>query len=121
MNLKGAMAERAASNYLIRKNYTLLDYNYTSQFGEIDLIFRDGNDLVFVEVKARDVRDHALPREYVDVRKQRKMILTAERYIKQKKLHLQPRFDIVEVFCEKGKIKSVNHLEKAFDLDYNIK
>jgi len=118
MNYNGAMAERAAAAYLRKHGYKLLDYNYYTKFGEIDLIFRKRKEIIFVEVKARDVKDGLPPRVYVDYAKQQKIRLASQSYIKMHNLlHLQPRFDICEVYTENNAIKSVNHLENAFQFD----
>ena len=120
MNSRGILAERAAANYLRKKRYQLIDFNYYTNYGEIDLIFTYKKQIIFVEVKERRSDSAILPREYVDLGKRRRMVLTAQTYMKSKNLHLQPRFDIIEVYTKNDKIKSINHLENAFDLDYNI-
>lgn len=116
MNTKGALAERAAANYLKEKKYKLLDFNYYTRFGEIDLICKDRKNIVFVEVKARS-KSIARPKEFVDYNKQQKMIKTAQIYLKSKPVKLSPRFDVIEVFIENNEIKSIQHLENAFQLD----
>ena len=113
----GPLAERYAANYLRKKKYQLLDVNYRTRLGEIDLIFKKKNYIVFVEVKARNENSFASPKEYVDTEKQRKIIAASQQYIAYKKCKLQPRYDVVEVCFEKDKLKSVKHLENAFTLD----
>ena len=54
--------------------------------------------------------------QFVDAKKQRKIIATAEIYLAENSCKLQPRFDVVEVFTENNKIKSIKHLENAFQL-----
>lgn len=118
MNYNGALAERAAAAYLEKKRYKLIDVNYYTRFGELDLIFKRKKLIIFVEVKARSVHNELPPRIYVDYEKQRRIIKSAEIYIKAKGLyHLQPRYDICEVYMENNQIKSINHLENAFQLD----
>lgn len=116
MNDLGKLAELKASDYLIKKHYKIVDYNYSSRFGEIDIIAENKKYIVFVEVKMRGENTLAQPREFVDSRKQKKMITTAQLYLSTHQTELQPRFDVIEVFCEKGRIKSMKHLENAFDL-----
>ena len=116
MNDLWKLAEIKASNYLIKKRYKLVDYNYSSRFGEIDIIVKNKKYIVFVEVKMRNENSIAEPREFVDYSKQQKIIATAKIYLSHHKTDLQPRFDVIEVFCEKGKIKSIKHLENAFQL-----
>lgn len=116
MNSLGKLAEMRACEYLESKHYKLLDYNYATRFGEIDLIMKKGKFICFVEVKMRNVNSIASPKEFVDYKKQQKIITTAEIYLSQNKTKLQPRFDVVEVLCENNSIKSIKHLENAFEL-----
>ncbi|WP_308619852.1 YraN family protein [uncultured Eubacterium sp.] len=116
MNNKGRLAEMKAANYLREKGYCLIEHSYKSRFGEIDLIFEYKNFIVFVEVKARGENSIAQPREFVDEIKQKKIISTANLYMSQYKVKLQPRFDVIEVFLENNRIKSIKHLENAFSL-----
>ena len=116
MNSLGKIAEMKAANYLIAKKYQLVDYNYRCRFGEIDIIAKNKKYIVFVEVKMRNERAIAEPKEFVDTRKQQKIIKTATHYLAYHPTALQPRFDVIEVFSENGTIKSVKHLENAFTL-----
>lgn len=112
----GKIAEHKTALYFRKKGYTILEYSYRSRFGEIDLIVMDDNYLVFVEVKARNEKSIALPREFVDNAKQRRIITTANAFIKENEIDLQPRFDVVEIYIKNNKIKSLKHLENAFSL-----
>lgn len=116
MNSLGKMAEMQACNYLRRQNYKLIASNYRSKFGEIDLIMSKGKYLCFIEVKMRNENSIAEPREFVDEKKQEKIIATAKIYLANHKTRLQPRFDVIEVICEKGNVKTIKHLENAFTL-----
>ncbi len=117
MNNKGKLGEIAAANYLRKKKYVIEAVNYTSRFGEIDIIARNKKYICFVEVKTRD---KSLPiasaAEFVDENKQRKIGLVASQYLVNFPTKLQPRFDVIEVLSEKGKIISVKHLENAFTM-----
>lgn len=117
MNYQGSLAERYVSNYLRKKGYILVDYNYHTRFGEIDLIMTKKRNIIFIEVKERNVNSIAEPKEFVDYGKQKKFIASAQEYLQFSKTKLQPRFDVVEVFSENGKIKSIKVLENAFTLD----
>lgn len=116
MNTLGAMAERKAANFLNKKGYDLVDANYTCRFGEVDLIVKNDRYIVFVEVKMRNDNSIAQPKEFVDYKKQQRIIATAKLYLSTNSTELQPRFDVVEVFSKNDRIKSVKHLENAFDL-----
>ena len=69
-NLSGAWGEALAAEYLRKKRYEIVASGYRCRFGEIDLIARNRRFLVFVEVKLRGAHSPALPREFVDRRKQ---------------------------------------------------
>lgn len=116
MNSIGKLAEMKVCEYLQKKRYKLVDCNYSSRFGEIDLIMKKGNYICFVEVKMRDVNSIAEPAEFVDIIKQRKIASTAALYLEKNPTDLQPRFDVAEVFCENNQIKSIKYLENAFEL-----
>ncbi|MBQ7204112.1 MAG: YraN family protein [Eubacterium sp.] len=116
MNNSGRLAELKAADYLIRHRYKILDYNYKSRFGEIDIIAKKGKYIVFCEVKMRDTDSIAKPMEFVDEAKQAKIIATTQLYLAANPTNLQPRFDVIEVFMKNGKIKSIKALENAFQL-----
>lgn len=116
MNNKGKLWEIEAANFLRRNKYKLIAANYTSRFGEIDLIVCNKKYICFVEVKQRDFSSIAMPREFVDYNKQNKIIATAKQYLANNTTKLQPRFDVVEIYTENNTIKSIKHLENAFDL-----
>jgi putative endonuclease len=116
MNNKGKLWEIEAVKYLRKKKYKLLQSNYTTRFGEIDLIVSNKKYICFVEVKQRDVSSIATPKEFVDVNKQRKIIASSQLYLQNNKTNLQPRFDVIEIYTNNNTIKSIKHLENAFDL-----
>lgn len=116
-NLAGAWGEAVAAEYLRKKHYTLVATNYRSRFGEIDLIVKDRNNLVFVEVKLRKNDKYAKAFEYVDRRKQDRIRVTASIYLSQNPTKLQPRFDVIEVYAPKGTLTTapeIEHMEDAF-------
>ncbi len=113
---RGAWGEQAAAEYLIGKGYEILDRNYRTRWGEIDLVAVQGRFLVFVEVKTRRSERFAQAREAVDARKQERLILTAEAWIQAHPTARQPRMDVIEVYgIEGGAVRAINHLENAFD------
>ncbi len=100
-----------------KRRYQLVASRYRTRFGEIDLIARDRNYLVFVEVKLRKSASFAQAREYVDRRKQDRLRLSAEIYLAEHPTDLQPRFDVVEVYAPQGvdtPRPEIIHLEDAF-------
>lgn len=116
MNKTGVLGEMAAVRYLRKKHYKILTTNYRCRFGEIDIICQKKGYIVFAEVKTRSENAIASPMEFVDAAKQKRLAMTASLYLSAHETELQPRFDVLEVFCVKGKIKSVKHLENAFDI-----
>lgn len=116
MNSLGKLAEMKACEYLEKKKYKLVDFNFSCRFGEIDLIVKNKKYLCFVEVKMRNEKSIAKPKEFVDIKKQNNIVACANIYLALHKTDLQPRFDVVEVFCENNVIKSIKHLENAFEL-----
>lgn len=112
----GKIAELKAAIYLRKKGYAVLEHNFRSRFGEIDIVAENGEYLVFVEVKMRNENSIASPREFVDRRKQQRIIATAGYYLNNSSYNLQPRFDVIEVYMKNNKYKSIKHLENAFSL-----
>lgn len=116
--LDGAWGEALAAEYLRKKKYDLVAAGFHSRFGEIDLIVKDKRYLVFVEVKLRKNADFAAAREYVDRRKQDKIRVTASVYLSLYPTKLQPRFDVIEIYCPQGRSTIdpiITHLEGAFE------
>ena len=107
----GVQGERRAAEFLEKKGMQVLETNFRQRGGEIDIVAREGDRLVFVEVKARgDVR-RGRPSEAVDARKQRRILLTAMRYMQLHGLSDSPvRFDVVEVLPWE-----IRHIPGAFD------
>ncbi len=116
-NLLGAWGEELAAAYLRKKKYTLVAAGYRCRFGEIDLIVKNRDYLVFVEVKLRKSPAFASAFEYVDRRKQDRIRTTAELYLSQNPTALQPRFDVIEIYAPEGLETvrpEIHHLEDAF-------
>jgi putative endonuclease len=113
----GALGERAAKKHLKAQGLKFLTANFISKHGEIDLIFRDGNGLVFVEVKTRSGNPQDRPARAVDKSKQRLISKSALEYLRLIKTPQIPfRFDIVEVLVENSQIKELRHLKGTFTL-----
>jgi len=113
----GAWGEAVAQEYLRHKGYRILAANFRTRFGEIDIIARDAQYIVFVEVKTRRSCAFGLPREAVTWRKQQKILLAAQEWLQQNPLPLQPRFDVIEVYSTKKGVSppSCHHIENAFE------
>jgi|SRR5579883_1977995 len=113
----GELGERAAKKHLQRQGLKFLTANFKSERGEIDLIFREEDCLVFVEVKTRSSEDWVRPAAFVNARKRRALSLTALDYLKLlKNPPVKIRFDIVEVLLSDGEVREVRHLPNTFTL-----
>ena len=116
----GARYEQAAGAYLESLGYRILEYNYRCRQGEIDIIAKDGEYLVFCEVKYRTDLSNGLPEEAVDVRKQRVISKCALYYITVHGLSDVPcRFDVVGILGnregEEASASSIHLYKNAFD------
>jgi putative endonuclease len=96
---KGQLAERQAARYLKRRGLKWVTSNYHSRFGEIDLVCKDGDQWVFVEVRSRSSSCFMQPVESINPAKQRRLRLTAEAYLQRLPGGSQAsgRFDVVSV------------------------
>lgn len=114
---RGELGEKAARKFLQQKGLHFLTANFRSPRGEIDLVFREGGNLVFVEVKTRSSEDWTRPAAAVDARKRRLLSQTALDYLKLlKNPPVKFRFDIVEVLLADGAVREIRHLPNAFPL-----
>ena len=114
---RGELGERAAKKFLQGQGLKFLAANFRSERGEIDLVFRDQDCLVFVEVKARSSEAWTRPAAAVDARKKRLLSLTALDYLKLlKSPPVKFRFDIVEVLLADGVVREIRHLPNTFSL-----
>jgi putative endonuclease len=112
--LLGDRGERAAARYLRRRGLRVLYRGFRTRLGEIDLIARDGDTLVFVEVKARR---QGVPAEAVTPEKQRRITLAALYFLrKYGLLDIRSRFDVVAIVWpdERGK-PLIEHFPNAFE------
>lgn len=113
----GTQGERLARSYYEANGYYLLAENYKTRIGEIDLILGRDDIIVFSEVKTRTERSIALPREWVDAKKQRRITAAAQEYLSVMKMG-EPfvRFDVVEVITHPKASPTIHCIENAFSL-----
>src|SRR5262245_1212243 len=108
---RGTIGERAAKKHLQQLGLKFLTANFRSTRGEIDLVFRDGDCLVFVEVKTRSSESWVRPAVAVNARKRRLLSQCGLDYLKLlKNPRIKFRFDIVEVLLADGEVSEVRHL-----------
>lgn len=98
----GSGYEKMAAAYLIERGYEIVEQNFSCRLGEIDLIARDGEYLVFVEVKYRRDDKMGDPAEAVDLRKQQHIRRAAEWYLHSRSVSwdMACRFDVVAILGE---------------------
>ena len=110
----GAWGEDLALRYLIRRGYRLLARNYRKRRGEIDLIVRDDDTLVFVEVKLRRSTGFGGPLEAVTARKQATIRSLAEQYLAENQPDFETlRFDVIGILATRSGTH-IDHIEDAF-------
>ena len=107
--LFGLAGEDLATSYLKKNKYKILERNYTVKLGEIDIIAKDKDEIVFVEVKRRKNDDFGRPSENVDYKKQKKITAVAEFYMSKNEIESYTRFDVIEIVGDE-----ISHIKNAF-------
>jgi putative endonuclease len=114
----GELGERAARKQLKRQGLKFLTANFRSPRGEIDLIFRDGDCLVFVEVKTRSSEEWVRPAAAVNKERRGRLTRAALDYLGLlRNPPVKVRFDIVEVLLQDGAVREVRHLPNTFAME----
>jgi len=112
----GVQGEEIAARYLLSKKYAIVQRNYRCRYGEIDIIARKKNVLVFVEVKTRRNYAFGSPLEAVSLKKQRSISSVAQQYIQHEQLSgSAARFDVIAVLLNSS-CPEIEHIENAFEL-----
>jgi len=113
----GQLGELAARKHLKKLGLKFLLANYCSSRGEVDLIFRDRDCLVFIEVKTRSSEAWTRPAAFVNKEKRRRLSRAALDYLRLlKNPQVKFRFDVVEVLLEDGQVHEIRHLPNTFHL-----
>lgn len=115
---KGKLAEEEACRFLIAQGLQLVEQNYRCNLGEIDLIMRETEDIVFVEVRSRGRLDYGQAAESINNQKKSKLVKTATHFLQQKKWldKVNSRFDVVSIHFL-GKEKRLDWFKNAFWLE----
>lgn len=113
----GEEAERLAQRYLEQRGLTLVTRNYRCRRGEIDLIMRDGNFLVFIEVRYRKNAVYGSALESVTRKKQRRLLLAANYYLQNERLSedILCRFDVISALGQYN--PEINWIKNAFQAE----
>lgn len=116
----GTWGEEYAARHLLQQGWNILRRNYYSRYGEIDIIAFDAQYILFVEVKTRAPGSWSTPAQAVDKAKQRRLLLTAQAFLAQYPVNLQPRFDVCEVYLNPPAgdsapvLANINYIHNAF-------
>ena len=114
----GRWGEIHAVRTLRENGYRILAQNVRAQFGEIDLIARDGATLCFVEVKARSGLASGFPEEGVDFKKRKRLVRLAAWYLQTRHLRdVSVRFDVVSLVTDHGSLVRARLIKGAFEAD----
>jgi putative endonuclease len=113
MKSRGAQAEQLAAQYLQQHGLSLVEQNYRGRFGEIDLIMQDGTTLVFIEVRLRRNDNFGGAAASIDVRKQQRIVSTAQQYLSGLARIPACRFDVV--LMDDIEQRKMHWLRNAFD------
>ena len=113
----GKLGEDLACEELQRRGYRIVDRRFRTRCGELDIIARDGNVIVFVEVKARTDGNFGDPSESITWRKRRRLAQMAASYLSRKQLGEAPcRFDVVAVVEGPDAARTIELIQGAFDI-----
>lgn len=112
-NLLGKKGEMLAARYLLGEGLAILEYNWRNKHKEIDLIAKERDTIVFIEVKTRSHEKFGKIQEAITIQKIRNITLAAEAYINIHKIDLPIRFDIVTII-QNGESHNIEHIRNAF-------
>jgi putative endonuclease len=118
----GQEAEAAAETFLQQRGLKTIQRNFHCRMGEIDLVMRDGDYLVFTEVRFRRAGQHGSGAESITRAKRRKLVLTAGYYLRTRKIssHQSCRFDVVSIGQQRNSDQpqyNINWIQNAFQAD----
>lgn len=114
----GVLGEREAKKHLKRLGMKFLTANFRTERGEIDLVMREKDCLVFVEVKTRSSEEWTRPAAAVDRERRQRLTRAGLDYLRKlKNPKVKVRFDIVEVLLESGAVREVRHLPNSFAME----
>lgn len=112
----GSEGEDLAVRFLQKKGYRIVARNYRTPVGEIDIIARDGDTIVFIEVKTRTDISFGYPFEAVNKRKRQKLKNLALLYLKRQGKESPVRFDVLSISCVDNGKKDIEHIKDAFEV-----
>jgi putative endonuclease len=113
----GKQAEEFAADYLQERGFRIIDRNWRCRWGELDLIAREGEQMVFIEVKARSTHDFGSPEESLTRSKKGRLLKTAWQYLETVgKLDSEWRFDLIAIDLNaEGENHFINHYQHVIE------
>jgi putative endonuclease len=112
-NKLGEIGEKIALTFLVELDYKIIETNWRQRKFEIDIIAKDKEEIVFIEVKTRSTKVFGDPEEAVTLKKQIHLIEGADCYIQENEIDLECRFDVISIILNE-KNKEIKHIENAF-------
>ncbi len=113
----GSHGEQIAATYLERQGYSLVERNWRCPVGEVDIVARDGECLVFVEVRTWRSDRYGTPEASITPRKQARMLDVAQSYLQASGLdNVAWRIDVIAIEMEDfGEVRKLNHIQNAVE------
>ncbi len=112
---KGSYGEELAKKFLLKKGYIILEENYHFGHGELDLIAKDGETIVFVEVKYRKSLEYGRPEYSVTKQKQAQIKKIAQAWLYEREItDTECRIDVIAIYRDEKNRFNTNHYENAF-------
>ena len=112
----GDRGEEIATNFLKKQGYRIIERNYQFRMGEVDIVAREAETIVFVEVKARRSADFGLPEEALSYDKRRRLTRLALGYLAYHKIKDKNcRFDVVSILMDEDRVKDIRLIKNAFE------
>ncbi|MFZ3073009.1 MAG: YraN family protein, partial [Thermodesulfobacteriota bacterium] len=117
----GKSGEDEATRLLEKKGYKILERNYRTRYFEVDIIAKDGQTVVFVEVKKRRSARYGSAKEAIGQRKMKRLVMAAKDYMSKRREGLERglnvRFDVVAIETHRDSNERVEHVIGAFEAD----
>jgi putative endonuclease len=115
----GNRGEELAAAFLERNGIAVIERNYRCKGGEVDIVAKDGNTLVFIEVKSRKNLAYGVPQLAVTPFKQRQISKAALTWLGRNHQHEKPaRFDVIAILLDSEYQHRIEHIRNAFELAY---
>lgn len=112
----GQKGEKAAQIFLTERGYEILETNWRCSYGEVDIIARDGDELIFCEVKTRRTTSAGIPEEAVTPQKRQRYIKMARLYLNRNQVaHSSIRFDVIGIYALNDSQALLRYARNAFD------